>query len=227
MPIQTVEQAEAIQNKLAIRIDQLEREIDDASKTSAADYAALAEGADVQADTLANLQAQLQILREAYAAAELGTSRARQLEVGRLIVNRTDEAHSLLSQREEWGREVSDALDVVADLLLKLDQNSHRLVPAIRRGRGAETATPAGFVVFDPTVLRIDHLQRLVNIHLMKRVRGWRYDEAPPHLFTFAEGTSGANGELRQEINLLLDALPAEDLAAIRAEQTLSIPEEA
>lgn len=225
MPIQTVQEAQAIENKIAIRIDKLEREIDEVGKTAAADFTAIAEGAEVQPGVLAQLSAQLHVLREAQESAANAVMKARRMTAARAVVDRVDSALPLLAEREALGREAAVAIEALADTLIKLGENGRALLPAVRRGRGVETATNKGFVVFDASVLHTEHLQRLVNIHLMKRVLGWRYDEAPPHFFTFDQGVIGANGELRQEVGLLLEAVSPNDIAEIRAHQLQHIQE--
>jgi hypothetical protein len=221
--IQTVVEAQAVEHRLATRIDKIEREIDAASSKAAQDFAALAEGAPVNSGNLAALQAELTVLEVAHKSALEGIKKAARLEKAQVILERHDKAQHLLEARAALGKRASEALDAACAVLDELRENGNALVPAVGRSRGVESAGPKGFNVFDARLLDFSHVQHLLNIHLKARVLGWKYDTAPTRCFLLDTGISDANSQLRQELDLLFGGVADEDVAAIRAAQSSGI----
>jgi hypothetical protein len=218
--IQTPEEARAIESRLTIRIDKLEREIDAVAKAAASDIEALAGDSPVDSTELTTLKAELQILEAALANAKDAVTRADRLQVAKVIIARRDKANGLMAARLALAKQTSDALDGVAALLHALQANTHALNPEIRRERGKDSATPEGYRAHSRSLLGPDHVQKLVESHFQRTVPGWRYEgNDAVYATSFAQGMQEAHVQHVADLDILLGTVQPADLKAIRAEQ--------
>jgi hypothetical protein len=220
MTIQTPQQAKAIEAKLISRIDLVERKIDAAAQSGAADFSALAHGEEIDSGDLVKLQAELRVLEEALTSAKEAVRNAERVAASRPAIERLDEARRLLADRVDLGGQISGHLQAYAGLVNALMQNSRQLSAAIRPGANANS--PKGYVVFDHALLHLDHVQHTTSVHLARVIPGWRYERLPPHGGpSFGEAIHGACEAFGNELDILVGAsdLDPSDVAAIRAEQ--------
>lgn len=225
--IQTVQQAQAIENRLSVRRDALLAKIDDATQDAASDFEALADGAAVDTGAVVAMKAELQVLDEALEKAREGVETAQRLQSAREEIERREKLLAHLAERADLANKVSQLLDAVADHFCKLAMNGRTVVAVardnarVKRDKNSHALSPKGYVVFDTSSLTDpNQLHHALQLHMALRVPGWRYDYLPPYGgLEFSEAMAGVASTLMEELDVVADiSVSPADEKLIRAE---------
>lgn len=214
-------QFEALQGRYA----EFEREIVKAEDRLSDGFQAVADGDDVPTEVhqeLANLLAKKMALKSMLTKAEAVCETAKRRVFARGVMEISARMRGLVARRNELAAQAAKNLDVVAEVLWALIQNGEEMMGTFRGLRGTNMQTDKGVIAWDIGALGTgEHLQHLLQLHMTRRVKGWRYANTPPYGGpTFDVGVRDANAALLGEWNQLmgLDALLRDDVAAVNAD---------
>ncbi len=223
--IQTVTEAEAIENKLSIRIDALERRIDEATSLVASDVTGLAEGKAINTEEITRLHAELQVLMGAHESAQRAVVRAQHLSGVRATLERKERLAGLMQQGNSLAGEISSRLDDVAEFLAQLELKGREIVATL--GHHKDKLGPYGYVAIDPTtLLRAPGLAVMLDGHLATLVPRWRVTRGDAHPRTFKASVAAELGTIQNELETLGGfQVSPDDEQLVRADMLRSGPE--
>lgn len=207
------------------RLRKIEGEIQAATEQLGDGFLDVADGGEVNKDAqrrLADLLAEKMALESMIKRAAQHVKSAERRLFARGIVAGADGMRELLSKRDQLADEAEKHLAAFASVAAELLQNGAHVVNGIHRLRGRNRSTGRGEIALElASLAQPRHLQHLLMIDLVRRIRGLQYDAMPPYGgHSFAVGMRDATAALRGEFHdvMGLVQLDAEELAEIKAE---------
>jgi ribosomal protein L34 len=211
---------------LESQLASIDREIEQAEAAIGSNYRKLAGGAKIPAADETGLQTLIVRRRGMHAAltaARDALAVAERRQKARSVLATAAAARAFLVERDALGAKAEALLDQVVGVLHELEANGRDLMQAMRRERGRDTLTPAGYIASEVLDMAApQHLQRLAEIHLTRKLGWWHYELMPIFgALNFGPSLAAASNILRSEFDLLtgIDMLDPSDIAAINAEQ--------
>lgn len=213
------------QAALEARLKGIEADITTAKEQLGDAFLDVADGGEVDRDAqrrLADLLAEKMALESMISRAAKHVKSADRRLFARGIVAGADGMRALLGNRDQLADEAEKHLAAFASVAQQLLQNGSDVVKGIHQLRGRNRTTASGEIALELSALaQPSHLQHLLMIDLVRRIRGIQYDAMPPYGgHSFAVGMRGATAALRGAFDDVMGLVQLDDaeLAEVKAE---------